>query len=264
MILLVVEGPFLSACSSGANETPTFGPSPTATMVQLAKLFPDVADYIQRGDYDNAIRALDRKIADKPAQAEAFVYRGFAIVQRSEIQLGAEWDSAIKDFQRALQLKPELVEAKDGLGVAYFHQHEYDLAIAELTSAIELNPSFVSAYYHRGMVYQQPKTFDKSISDYKRAIELEPSIPTVYLSLGRTYFEKGDLEAALQVYSDLLKLQPDYAPAYYQRASIYQVRISDPESQKQAIQDLEKTIELTDDPQLRTAAERELIRLRGK
>jgi hypothetical protein len=67
MILLVVEGPFLSAYSSGANETPTIGPSPTATMVQLAKLFPDVADYIQRGDYDNAIRALDRKIADKPA-----------------------------------------------------------------------------------------------------------------------------------------------------------------------------------------------------
>ena len=49
---------------------------------------------------------------------------------------------AIKDYNKAIQLDPELAEAYCNRGVAYEHTGEFERAIADHTKAIELQPHY--------------------------------------------------------------------------------------------------------------------------
>ena len=50
-------------------------------------------------------------------------------------------------------MKPDNVEAYIHRGLAYHHKGEYDRAIEDFTKAIELKPNCASAYYDRGVAY---------------------------------------------------------------------------------------------------------------
>ena len=53
---------------------------------------------------------------------------------------------------------------------------EYDSAIRDYTKAIELDPKFVDAYNNRGLSYDNKKEYDSAIRDYTKAIELDPKL----------------------------------------------------------------------------------------
>ncbi|GHF96559.1 lipoprotein NlpI [Thalassotalea marina] len=55
------------------------------------------------------------------------------------------------DFNRALRLKPDLVEAYNFLGIHYTQLQEFDQAYEAFDSAIELSPEHEYAYLNRGI-----------------------------------------------------------------------------------------------------------------
>jgi tetratricopeptide (TPR) repeat protein len=57
---------------------------------------------------------------------------------------------------------------------AYTSKGDYDKAIADCDKAIELKPKNAAAYDNRGNVYQAKGDHDRAISDYDKAIELDP------------------------------------------------------------------------------------------
>jgi tetratricopeptide (TPR) repeat protein len=56
--------------------------------------------------------------------------------------------------------------------MAYSATEEYNRAIADLTKAIELDPELASAYAMRGAAYAMKGEAAKAVSDLKKAIEL--------------------------------------------------------------------------------------------
>ena len=61
-------------------------------------------------------------------------------------------------------------------GDAYFEKEEYDKAIAEFSRAIELDPNYAGAYLSRGVAYGRKGEYDKAGADSTKAIELDPRI----------------------------------------------------------------------------------------
>ena len=59
-------------------------------------------------------------------------------------------------------------------GVASRNKVDFDSAIAEFTKAIQLDPKFARAYFARGLVYQDKGDTDRAIADFTRVIELDP------------------------------------------------------------------------------------------
>ena len=84
------------------------------------------------------------------------------------------FDAAIKDSNKAIDLKPDLAAAYINRGNAYDDTGEVDAAIRDYNKAIELDPENANTYYNRGLAYRRKDYFDAAIQDFNKAIALDP------------------------------------------------------------------------------------------
>ena len=86
-------------------------------------------------------------------------------------QSNGDFDGAILDFNKAIELKPDFVDAYHDRGVA--HQAKSDLAgaIADYTKAIELKPDFALAYSDRGFAKEAKGDSDGSLASASKRSE---------------------------------------------------------------------------------------------
>lgn len=106
-------------------------------------------------------------------------------------------------------------------GIEHTANQEYDLAIADFTKAIELDPKYADAYNRRGALYGNKKDNDKAIADFTNAIELAPKLDTAYLNRGSLYLIKKDYESAIDDFTKVIELDPDSYINYSIRSVAY-------------------------------------------
>ena len=83
---------------------------------------------------------------------------------------------AIKEFKKAIEIKPDFDVAYNMLGHSYIERGEWSLALKNLNKALELRPDYPAALFNRAHVYKRlsvskrdDKLLDKAIADYKKA-----------------------------------------------------------------------------------------------
>jgi tetratricopeptide (TPR) repeat protein len=158
-----------------------------------------------------------------------------------------QFDLAIQDFNKAIELDPKDAAAYNNLGAAYHDKGQFDLAIQELSKALELDPKYASAYFNRGLAYADKGQLDLAIQDYGKAIELDPRRADVYNNLAGAYHAKGQLDLAIQDLIKAIEVDPKYADAYNNLGAAY----IEKGQLDLAIQDCSKAIEL--DPKFAAA-----------
>ena len=130
-------------------------------------------DFLNRGwneyekdDIQGAIKNYNQAIELKPDYSSAYYNRGIVYVELGEYQ------SAIKDYTQAIKIAPNNAHFHYSRGLAYFDLKEYQKAIADYTQAIEMNSNYAYIYYSRGLAYSNVKEHRKAIEDYQKAAKL--------------------------------------------------------------------------------------------
>jgi tetratricopeptide (TPR) repeat protein len=154
------------------------------------------------------------------------------------------FDLQPKETKKEIRKEPE-VEIKDadgyhGRGFTYFAKNQYDLAIADFTKALELDPNYLVAHYNRGVAYFDLGQYDQAIADFTKAMELGLKGKGSYHIRGLAYAKQGQYDLAIADFSKVLELDPKDAATYNNRGISYLLK----GQYKQTIADLTKAIEL--------------------
>ena len=82
-------------------------------------------------------------------------------------------------------------------GSAYAKKGDFEAAIADHTKAIELDPNLHIAYSNRGVAYAEKGDLDNAIADYSKAIALDPNDAKAYRNRADAYFKRDGFGAAV-------------------------------------------------------------------
>jgi len=88
---------------------------------------------------------------------------------------------------------------------------DYDLAIAEFNRAIQLDPNIATAYFGRGRGYLRKGDNSRAVTDYSQALRLNPNDAISYSNRGRAYARMGDYDNAVTDFESALRIDPNNA-----------------------------------------------------
>jgi regulator of sirC expression with transglutaminase-like and TPR domain len=133
-----------------------------------------------------------------------------------------QYDKAIADFSRVIEIDPKSKEAYYDRGIAYATIGQVNKSIADYSRLIEIDPRYAKAYSNRGADYFNLGQLDKAIADYTVAIAIDPNYPDAYYNRGLAYGKLGKWENAIADYTRLLEIDPNNSNAYSNRQDAYE------------------------------------------
>jgi tetratricopeptide (TPR) repeat protein len=154
----------------------------------------------------NVIPASDSGLQDTLAdlqQAETYNLQGEYNLDKNLVK------QAVRDFNHALEINPDYVDALVNRGGANVLQNKYNDALKDLNHALDLEKKHAEIYNLRGEIYLLSKMFDQATKDFTAAIILNPMYSDAYLNRARAYAEKGMKEEAELDYNQAIKAAPD-------------------------------------------------------
>jgi len=158
---------------------------------------------------------------------------------------------ALKSFNKALDLQPQLTDALALLVGLYVRDEKFDQAMKVCDSqrkkvadspanlalieylegnihlakkdpkaaqerfkkAIEIEPNNPAAYVALAGIYARDKRFDEAIKEYETIIAKNPNFLAGYMAVGTIYDQKGEGRKAETYYRKALEIKKDFGPA---------------------------------------------------
>lgn len=135
----------------------------------------------------------------------------------SQIGVLHENDGAIRVYSKI----DKISAANDLLqqGGEKYKKGDYQGAIADYTKALQLNPKSAQAYNYRGNARLNLRDKQGAIDDYNQAIKLAPKSADAYNNRGDGRSALGDNQGAITDYNQAIQIDPYYAKAYANRGS---------------------------------------------
>jgi serine/threonine protein kinase/tetratricopeptide (TPR) repeat protein len=145
--------------------------------------------------------------------AEAYSVRGWALRERNQPE------RALTDFNRALQLAPNVAATYSQRGLTYLRLKDVDRAIADYNKAIELAPGSAAHINDRGVAFMEINDFKRAIEDFDRAIQIDPRFSLPYNNRARAHARGAkDHVRAIADLDRAIQIDPRFSLAYENRA----------------------------------------------
>jgi protein O-GlcNAc transferase len=132
-------------------------------------------------------------------------------------QLGR--NDAIDLLRRAIELRPDLAEAHNDLGVIFGATGKFVEAIVCFDDAIANKPDYPEAHNNRGNALTRLGRADEAIASHKKALALRPNDSTTYIYIGNVLEAQGKSVEAAEQYAKALAIAPRSVLAHYNLAA---------------------------------------------
>jgi tetratricopeptide (TPR) repeat protein/glycosyltransferase involved in cell wall biosynthesis len=166
----------------------------------------------EQGDVAEACSLYEQAIAVNPDCAVAYLNLGIALEERGK-ETGANYDRAIANYQRAIDLDPNYVDALHNLGYASIRQGRIADAIAYYDRAMAVQPDLAETLIGLGSSLQQQDKLDEALAVCQQAIQQLPFHAGAHCNLGIVLHKQGKIVDAIACYQQALSLQPDFPEA---------------------------------------------------
>ena len=222
-------------------------------------------EFIDRGNYEDALVQLNKAIDLDPSYTDAYVRRA-AIYEKQE-----KYQQALDDYNRAITFDPKDEDFYLAAGRLNFQLKRYDEAIRMLDKSLELKRGYLEAYqykmrslialgryndaaavcdialkfkenevnlYFSGLINELLKKYDAAEMDYLRAVNKNHSFLEAQLALANLRLQMNKSDLAIESLNTVLSYDQNNIQAYVMRSKAYVARMDYPG----AINDVSKAI----------------------
>ncbi|MFQ5864980.1 MAG: SpoIIE family protein phosphatase [bacterium] len=94
-------------------------------------------------------------------------------------------------------------------GIKYYKSKDYENAIKEFRRVIEIYPDFKEAHSILGNAYFRNKMYSEAAKAYQRVKQMDPEDVTAYENMGVIYANRGDYKHAVEEWKKVLEINPE-------------------------------------------------------
>jgi tetratricopeptide (TPR) repeat protein len=128
--------------------------------------------YFRKKDYNQALEAYRQSIRKDPGIARTYNNLGtLYLTQFVQTRDSRHRDHAVEAFNKALEIDPRLVSALNGRGSAYKFSNRIQESLKDWQTAISIKPDFIDAYFNIGITYLQLKEKKRALDYFNRCKE---------------------------------------------------------------------------------------------
>jgi tetratricopeptide (TPR) repeat protein len=110
------------------------------------------------------------------------------------------------NYEKALELDPDLNRARVNLAMLLAESAEVDSAKSLLEEALRIDPKDAKAYNNLGMIYYTDMDTGAAVDYFNKAVDLEPENVEAHYNLGLAFAESGLLLEAIREWRLVLEI----------------------------------------------------------
>ena len=163
------------------------------------------------------------------------------LIKKAKLEIeNNQFEIAIADCNKALELDNRFVKAYFYIGISNIKKKDYATAISYFNKALELDPQHAKSWNFLGYSNEKLALFDEAVDSYKKAVNLKPSYSEAYFNMGNSYKYKEEYDKAIESYKKTTEINPDFANAwFFMGASFF-----DKKEYNKAIENFDKAIQI--------------------
>ncbi|MGA2248094.1 MAG: tetratricopeptide repeat protein [Verrucomicrobiota bacterium] len=185
------------------------------------KLVPD--DWVIHADFGRLLEAA----GDEPAAnlqwhevARLMPHEPDAWFQLGNLAYNARsFAGAQAFFQEALQRKPDLLEALNGLGLSLAAQGQAEKAILKFRAALQLVPSYSAARVNLAVALADRGEIPAAMAEYRAVLHYETNHVAARINLAKLLAGQGETDEAILLFKQALELNPEEPVANFDLAN---------------------------------------------
>jgi tetratricopeptide (TPR) repeat protein len=184
-----------------------------ATLEELLRQYPKEADVhlflgitqLRLRNPEGAVAAIKRALDENPNHADARTLLGWI-----ELEVRGNIDAAIKEYQKVVELRPELAETYSNLAAAQRKKGELGRAIDNLNEALRRKPDFAAALTTRGGIFAEQDKWMEARRDFEQALKINPADDGALYGLAQALREARDYAGAQKSLGELISRSPNF------------------------------------------------------
>jgi DNA-binding winged helix-turn-helix (wHTH) protein/tetratricopeptide (TPR) repeat protein len=184
---------------------------------ELAEAYASLGYAILPHDWDwaGAEKAFRRSIELNPNYATAHQWYGKLLMS-----LG-RFEEALAELKLAQQLDPLSPGVNNAAGGVYYYSRQWDKAIEQFSKVLDLNPNFLPALYSLGICLREKGRHAEALAQFQKAVEFSDRHPVMICALATAYARAGERERALELLRQLKDPKAQRHVSFYDWALLY-------------------------------------------
>lgn len=158
--------------------------------------------YLLQKDFNNALNHFNIVLGSTPNHTEVFYYKALCLIGKNERRL------AQQELLKAIELNPNLVEARLLLAEYYLHDGENTFAREQIETVLIQSPQHLKALMLQGELLTLEKSRYGAENAFNKVIRLDPNYALAYVKLGLLYSQNNQQEDAIQYFNKAIQLDP--------------------------------------------------------
>lgn len=132
------------------------------------------------------------------------------------------FDKALKEFQNAAALDPNLQIARLNQGIALLNLGKVEAAKPLLEEAVKRDPNDPHAWYNLGLLDKNSDSAQTAVDAFRHVTEIDPTDADAWYFLGASYSQARQFPQAIDAFQHAVKLNPLHASAQFGLSRAYQ------------------------------------------